>query len=295
MVQYSYDAWGKPISTTASSTLTTELAELNPFRYRGYVWDEETELHYLNLRYYNLEICRFVSSDDSNVLNENSGIIEYNLFSFCKSNPVNRFDSDGQWSLPNWAKVAIGAVAIVGLAVATVCTGGAAAVVCGAALSGACTGGISGAVIGAISGGINDGWEGALDGACSGFLSGTIIGGIGGAASAGFNIATGTTTIVGKAHGSLMHKLASNVEAGKMAASGKYSQVGLNKALKTLGLNGSKRPDVIGVARCGANKLVEIVSPSQTIASIEEKMNTMLYDNPGSVGKVVKWVKRLFS
>lgn len=67
-----------------------------------------------------------------------------------------------------------GAVAIAGLAVATVYTGGAAAVACGAALSGAIAGGASGAVIGAVGGGISGGWRGALDGACSGFMSGTL-------------------------------------------------------------------------------------------------------------------------
>ena len=49
VVSYSYDAWGKP---TGTSTLTSEyddLAAMNPFRYRGYVWDEETELYYLKI------------------------------------------------------------------------------------------------------------------------------------------------------------------------------------------------------------------------------------------------------
>ena len=91
---------------------------------------------------------------------------------------------------------------IAGLAIATACTGGAAAVVFGAALSGAISGGVSGAVMGAIGGGISGGWQGALDGACSGFMSGTLIGGVTGAASAGLNIATGATTVVGNAHGS---------------------------------------------------------------------------------------------
>lgn len=72
----------------------------------------------------------------------------------------------------------------------------------------------------AISGGISGGWEGALDGACLGFMSGTLIGGVAGTASVGLNIATGFTTVVGKAHGSNLHKLATNMEAGKMAASG---------------------------------------------------------------------------
>ncbi|MBQ3762844.1 MAG: RHS repeat protein [Clostridia bacterium] len=61
VVEYKYDAWGKPVSTTG--TLTTTLGELNPFRYRGYVWDEEKELYYLRSRYYYAELCRFLTRD----------------------------------------------------------------------------------------------------------------------------------------------------------------------------------------------------------------------------------------
>ena len=68
-------------------------------------------------------------------------------------------------------------------------------------------------------------------------MSGTIIGGISGAASATINVATGATTISGNAHGSNLHKLATNIEAGKMTTSGKYSKIGVNKSLKTMVLN----------------------------------------------------------
>ena len=217
------------------------------------------------------------------------------MFSYCLNNPINCSDDSGNWSMPNWLKVTVGVAAIAGLAVATVCTGGAAAVICGAALSGAIAGGASGAVIGAVGGGISGGWQGALDGACSGFMSGTLVGGVTGAASAGLNIATGATTIVGNAHGSTLHKLASNMEAGKMAASGQYSQIGLNKSLGKMGLNGGlTRPDVTGVANDGAHMLVEVVSPRQSIDYVVNKMSNMLSQNPGAVGKIVKWVRRLF-
>ena len=86
----------------------------------------------------------------------------------------------------------------------------------------AVAGGASGAIIGAIGGGIFGGWQGALDSMCTGFMSGTLIGGGTGAASAGLNIAAGTTTVVGSAHGSILHRLAINAEAGKMAISGRY-------------------------------------------------------------------------
>lgn len=78
------------------------------------------------------------------------------------NDPVNRHDDLGTASLPNWAKVGIGVAFIAGLAVATVCTGGAVAVVCGVALSGALMGGASGAVIGAIGGAMTGGVQKAV-------------------------------------------------------------------------------------------------------------------------------------
>ena len=288
---YTYDAWGKILEV--NDYTNENIAQLNPFRYRSYYYDVETGLYYLNSRYYDPETGRFLNADSLEYLDPEN-VMGLNLYAYCANNPINRFDDTGNWSLPNWAKVTIGAVAIAGLAVATVCTGGAAAVICGAALSGAIAGGASGAVMGAIGGGISGGWQGALDGACSGFMSGTLIGGVTGAASAGLNIATGATTVVGNAHGSTLHKLATNMEAGKMAASGQYSQIGVNKALKTMGLNGTSRPDVIGVAKNGMNKIVEVVSPRQSTNYIINKMSNMLSNNPGSVGKIVNWVRRLF-
>ncbi len=127
VVEYSYDAWGKPISTTANSTLTTELAELNPFRYRGYVWDQETWMHYCRTRYYYPEFERWITSDDTSILEWQTELVESNLYAYCTNEPLNRYDAEGAWSLPNWAKLAIGAAAIAIGVVATVATGGAAA------------------------------------------------------------------------------------------------------------------------------------------------------------------------
>ena len=286
VASYSYNAWGKVLTATGT------MAAVNPLRYRGYYYDTDTGLYYLQSRYYDPEICRFINAD---ALVNQSSVLGYNLFAYCCNNPVNRFDIDGNWSIPNWLKVSVGAVAIAGLAVATICTGGVAAVVCGAALSGAIAGGASGTVMGAIGGGISGGWQGALDGACSGFMSGTLIGGVAGAASTGLNIATGATTIVGNAHGSTLHKLAMNMEAGKMAASGQYSQIGINKSLGKMGLNGGRiRPDVIGISKNGVNKLVEVVSPRQSTNYIVNKMANMLSGNPGAVGKIDTWVRNIF-
>ena len=61
MVAYTYDAWGNPLTTTG--TMADTLGKLNPFRYRGYVYDTETGLYYLGSRYYNPQWSRFVNAD----------------------------------------------------------------------------------------------------------------------------------------------------------------------------------------------------------------------------------------
>lgn len=185
VVEYKYDAWGMPLSK--AGTLATTLGTLQPFRYRGYAYDEETCCYYLYNRYYSPKWSRFINADAANLIVDTSDeVLGANLFSYCENDPVNCHDESGNFSLPNWAKVAIGAVVIAGLAIATVATAGTAAVVCGTALSGAVAGATSGAVVGAVTGALKNGREGAIDGACSGFLSGTVIGGVSGAASAGF-------------------------------------------------------------------------------------------------------------
>ena len=87
MVEYVYDAWGNPISKTG--TMAATLGTVNPFRYRGYVYDEETRLYYLRSRYYNPVWKRFVNADH---------IGERNLFLYCRNSPVFRVDNNGNKS-----------------------------------------------------------------------------------------------------------------------------------------------------------------------------------------------------
>ena len=104
--------------------ISGDAGALNPFRYRGYTYDEETGLYYLRSRYYNPKLSRFINADDVEALGADGDINGYQLFNYCMNDPVNRRDEAGSWSLPNWAKVAIGAALIVGAAVvATVATG----------------------------------------------------------------------------------------------------------------------------------------------------------------------------
>ena len=109
VVEYKYDAWGKLLSTTGS--LADTLGIRNPFRYRGYVYDEETGYYYVSFRYYNDSWGRWVVADLSETIDvEPENLTQYNLFVYCFNSPVNMADDSGLW--PNWVKKAIAVVAV---------------------------------------------------------------------------------------------------------------------------------------------------------------------------------------
>ena len=94
VVEYKYDAWGKAISTIGS--LAATLGKRNPFRYRGYIYDEETGLYYLRSRYYNPVVGRFVNADEFIAARKDN--LDHNLFAYCTNAPVKASDEDGHWS-----------------------------------------------------------------------------------------------------------------------------------------------------------------------------------------------------
>ena len=89
VVEYSYDAWGKPTGKTGN--LAGTLGTVQPFRYRGDVFDEETGDYYLRSRYYRPEWCRFLSADNV-ILNE---VTFLEAFSYASNSPIMRQDHDG--------------------------------------------------------------------------------------------------------------------------------------------------------------------------------------------------------
>ena len=91
VVSYTYDSWGVPISTTGSMAGT--IGEINPFRYRGYYYDSETGLYYLNSRYYDPVIGRFINADGLVVAG--SGMLSSNMYLYCQNNPVCCVDPTG--------------------------------------------------------------------------------------------------------------------------------------------------------------------------------------------------------
>lgn len=96
MVKYSYDAWGaiKSIIDTSSSGI----GKLNPFRFKGYYYDNESSMYYCKTRYYVPQWGRWLSPDSIEYLNPES-INKLNLYTYANNNPVIYYDPDGHMAL----------------------------------------------------------------------------------------------------------------------------------------------------------------------------------------------------
>ena len=115
LVNYTYDAWGKVLSTKNGNgqniTDQSSIAFLNPFRYRGYVYDSETQLYYLQSRYYDPITGRFINADSPDYTDTFSGSpLSTNMFAYCENNPVMMSDASGEDAIwlkaPNSARLA---------------------------------------------------------------------------------------------------------------------------------------------------------------------------------------------
>ena len=96
--KYSYDAWGTPIAITDGagndvSGNVSHIANINPFRYRGYFYDVETGLYYLQSRYYDPQVGRFLNADG--YVSTGQGIHSTNMFMYCGNIVINKKDSSG--------------------------------------------------------------------------------------------------------------------------------------------------------------------------------------------------------
>ena len=109
--EYKYDAWGKCVVTDVDNS---GIGNINPIRYRGYYYDSDTGLYYLNARYYDPEVGRFISADSTQLLEPNT-INGLNLYAYCGNNPVMNVDPSGRIILS----------LIIGLAIAGGVVGGA--------------------------------------------------------------------------------------------------------------------------------------------------------------------------
>ena len=118
VANYTYDAWGK---VTNSGNI---VGLYNPIRYRGYYYDTDTGFYYLQSRYYDPAIKRFINADDASLIGANGDFISFNLYVYCLNNPIDRIDSNGDFSWKTMFSIGV-TVATVGLALlAAIPTGG---------------------------------------------------------------------------------------------------------------------------------------------------------------------------
>ena len=114
---YTYNAWGEcsvNIYTVSNlSDADTYIRNNNPFRYRGYYYDTETGLYYLQSRYYNPEWGRFLNADG--YVSTGTGLLGYNMFAYCNNNPIMYVDPSGEIIIDIFLLVLGGAALVVGL------------------------------------------------------------------------------------------------------------------------------------------------------------------------------------
>ena len=96
LIAYTYDAWGNFSTTYYDDIEDYQTATYNPFRYRGYYYDVELGFYYLNSRYYDPAIGRFITADKlSTVKSTSFDLTDKNLYAYCDNNPVTRKDDGG--------------------------------------------------------------------------------------------------------------------------------------------------------------------------------------------------------
>ena len=107
VASYEYDPWGKVTSVKGSSgailsleAYPNHIAHVNPIRYRGYYYDIETGFYYLQSRYYDPAISRFINADSYATTGQ--GFLGTNMFAYCNNNAVNAADPSGRRAI--WEK-----------------------------------------------------------------------------------------------------------------------------------------------------------------------------------------------
>ena len=102
LVRYTYNAWGAVefiVPFGIDPAVTTVLATVSPFTYRGYCYDFDLGLYYLQSRYYDPEICRFINADSTDYLGATGTLLSYNLFAYCENDGVNYTDYVGKFKM----------------------------------------------------------------------------------------------------------------------------------------------------------------------------------------------------
>ena len=207
VVQYWYDAWGNhKVVDEKGDEITDQdnIGNLNPFRYRGYYYDTETGLYFLQTRYYDPEVGRFLNRDSVQYADPET-INGLNLYAYCLNNPVEYADPTGELAWYEWLGIglaAVGAALVIGAVTALTMGVGTTVLttsLAGAVIHGAAVGTLIGAGVGAVAGGI-------IGGAVSGWTAEGILSGIG----IGFGGGAIIGAVIGGSIGAIQYKFAAN-------------------------------------------------------------------------------------
>ena len=231
VAKYVYDAWGNHRVLDANGVTITDvshIANLNPFRYRGYYYDTETKLYFLKTRYYDPEIGRFMTIDDISYLDPET-INGLNLYAYCLDNPIMYTDPNGTYILSS---------ILIGLLI----------------------GAIVGAVAGGVVAGVTTYNNGARGWELVGWTALGVVGGavVGGAIGAGIGYIAPT---ISSALSALSAFLGTTFTIGGATATGgaaisitgaQISAAGL-AALMGMGIMFSKNADRFGKSKLGSN------------------------------------------
>ena len=208
-VKYLYDAWGN--CTISNDTTDYALASANPIRYRGYYYDDDTDLYYCNARYYSPKWRRFISPDSTSYLAPES-VNGLNLYCYCNNDPINYADPSGYSAI----LITLGIMAIGGLI-------------------GAVVGATSSALVQlAINGEIN--WRSVGIAAASGFVSGAI---------AASPLGLGWQIVAGGLIGGASYVAESYINDTAMTLDGAILAVGLGAVSGRLGGPGANKDYVL--------------------------------------------------
>ena len=220
VASYNYDAWG---SCTVYNSSDAAIGDLNPLRYRGYYYDAETGFYYLQSRYYDPAICRFINADTFATTDAN-GFLSANMFAYCENNPVMRTDESGEFF-----NTVIGAV--VGATFGAVSAAIAGTSIWGGALSGAVSGAIAGFGVDVAMATVATGPVGVVVAATATFFAGGIGSIVGDAIEAkanGQSFQLGSVDTLGRA---AIAGVANVVTGGLNTAVGKATGEVFNKSL----------------------------------------------------------------
>ena len=116
LISYTYDAWGQCSTFYHDGTTSASPVAKNPFRYRGYYYDTDLNLYYLQTRYYDSVTGRFINADG--YVTTGQGLISYNMYAYCCNNPIMYVDYSGEFleilitKAVTWGLVFLGGMAL---------------------------------------------------------------------------------------------------------------------------------------------------------------------------------------